>query len=852
MPRRTEPASSQRHPSPIVVFFGFPHAGKTALLNACLRVNPRTSDEPVALSPISATTAEPVPLATVPPINVPPVNVPPVNAVQREVVSHVVPLPATGQNAESVVLLDCDGRSVADWLATPKRLSKNHPRGALTSAVHAADALVLAIDATASPEQVDHVFRSFREFLDSLEEGRTYGREVGGLPVFLTLTKCDRLCLPSDEPTDWLARIEDRKRELTERFRDHFLVELTADDAEWLDPSPFLSFGSLELHVVATAAHAPTGKMFAAFRDPEGSFGVSQFARECLSAAQAFHRRTHTARRRLQFTVYSLLGFVALLFLAVVGLTLNSSYGPTEALAARIREYRELEGLPSVHLADNAYPAHRKTLQAFHDSPLFAGLPDDLRQFVQQRLAEMQAYDELRTQFQPPRLSPSDLRSPDEISQFIADLNTTFRVPPEYERQWTETPAVKLRQKWLADLSVLQTSEQALYDWYRSLDRRATDLLFTQKPPTHSWFRETQVLFERAAQPPFDPQADIPGSPTVPEVARGAALTFAVAYEFDRILVARRDWEDSRDRLQNLRNLTSALGLTIGPDTPPAVLDLPEPGDPTASLTLATTRLQALEQAFPETNPSHPEWVAASFPDPVRNWLEPRLRATFDVGVRHVHRVIRAKIGENDSVTAWRTLPDGLLQEPALRDWGRLLGRLRHWAALRNADSDPVAELRAFLCQEAFPITLQAIDIALPDDLLDRSTAPAGNYVLTHQPADGSPARQFTFQPVGSARYERPLTTQRFEPVAAPGKWTLRPGDTLTAQLPLRSGGQDYRLIWSPKRPAVYTIGVVVGPPQLERVGPIAFPPERAAGVRVEPIPATGWPTVPVLLPPTR
>lgn len=830
MPRLAEPASQSGCSSPVVVFFGFPHAGKTALVNACLRVHPQNDREPVARLPDSVES----------------------HTVQREVVHHVVPLPPTRSGPESVILLDCDGRSAAALLASPRRLLTGRTRGTLATALHRADALVLVIDATTSVEQVDHVFRSFREFLDSLEEGRTFSREVGGLPVFLTLTKCDALCLPNDEPTDWLMRIEDRKRELTERFREFFAGELAGDDADTIDPSPFLSFGSLDLQVVATASRAPAGPMFDLFRDPEGAFGVSRFAQDCLQAAQAFHERARAARRRLRFTVYSLLSLVALLCIAAVGLTLNSTYGPTEALAARIREYQELEGPPSVRLADTAYPAHRKTLQTFRDSPLFPGLPEALRQFVEQRFAEVQAYEEFRTRFQPPQLAPADLRTTDEIEQLNMALNTSIRPTEEYARMWTETSAVKLRQKWLADLAALQTTEQALYDWYRSLDRRATDLLFTQKPPTLSWYRETETLFARAAMPPFDPDAEMPGSPTVSGIPRGGALTLAVAYEFDRILIARRDWEDARDRLQNLRNLTAMLGLTTGPGTPPPVLDLPEPGDRVDSRTLATSRLQALEQAFPGAHPGHPEWVAAGFPDPVRNWLEPRLRASFDTGVRHVHRLIREQVGENGNVSAWQALPDGLLQEPAMQDWGRLLGRLRHWAALQNSDRDPMAELRAFLRQDAFPIELQALDIAIPDDLLDRSAIPSGPFVLTLQPADGGPARTMHFTAVGATRYERPLTTQRFEPASSPLKWSLRPGDTLSARLPLRSGGREYQLIWPSGRPQIYAMDLVIRTPRLERVGPIAFPPERAAGVRIEPIPASGWPAVPVLLPSVR
>src|SRR5262249_34954131 len=153
-------------------------------------------------------------------------------------------------------------------------------RGALTQAIRSADALVLLVDASAPKEVVDETFRDFDRFLDALEEGRTFGREVGGLPVFATLTKCDALRHEGDSPPQWLARIEQRKTGVRERFEDFFG---SADDPE---PSPYLPFGSIDLHLEATSVRAPKDRAFAPHNDPDGSFGVAGLVREVLPAAR--------------------------------------------------------------------------------------------------------------------------------------------------------------------------------------------------------------------------------------------------------------------------------------------------------------------------------------------------------------------------------------------------------------------------------------------------------------------------------------------------------------------------------------------------------------------------------------
>ena len=60
-------------------------------------------------------------------------------------------------------------------------------------------------------EELDAAFGEFDGYLRRMERRRGDRTDVGGLPVFLVLTKCDRLARPGEITADWLEHIEDRK-----------------------------------------------------------------------------------------------------------------------------------------------------------------------------------------------------------------------------------------------------------------------------------------------------------------------------------------------------------------------------------------------------------------------------------------------------------------------------------------------------------------------------------------------------------------------------------------------------------------------------------------------------------------
>jgi hypothetical protein len=812
--------------TPRVVFFGPPHSGKSSLIEAFVRLAAGPGDGAVELTP-----AEPP------------------SSIRRELVPHLIRVenPSAGAAGGRFVVVDCDGRAAGELLSHQSGLVRGQARGALAQAVRSADALVLVVDAAASPEVVDQTFRSFIQFLDGLEEGRTFGREVGGLPVFLTLTKCDALHQEGDSPTDWLARVEEREREVRDRFVDYF-GEPAADD-----PSPFLPFGSLYLRLAATATRAPEGKAFAAYADPDGSFGVAALMRDALPAAREYKARAIRARKRLRRTVTGSGVLLGGMLVGLMVLLASGGFGGRDILAERVREYRRTEPPAAIRLADRIFAHTRRELVTIRDSIGFARLPEDLQEFVEDRLREVDAYRDYRERFKPPRLGPAEIQTREQAEKLEADLAGELAPPPGYAREWADTEAVRLWQKWRTDLKLVREAEGALHDWYSGLINRANKLLLTESPPDFGWRGQVGALLKDAEAPPFPPDQEVKGSPSVPGL-RGRPLTYASAYGFDRVEQARQDWLATRDKLRHLRDLTDAIGLTTAPGSPAAVLDLPElPSGTAGSKELATARLAALRSAFPP--PAYPsgeytEWAAANFPDPVRRAVEVRLRSIFDTGVRHVRRLVAVAAPAPESAGGWRRVADTLLQEEGLKAWGRLLGLIRRWLDPTAPAADPVAELADFLRRDRFELNLRSVQVAIPDDLLGQRAAPAGRLVVTHTPAGGQPV-EYAFRQEGDGKRDRPVTVYTFVPDGHSGTIQYRPGDGLSASLPLKSGGDEYRLVWPSGRSVVYQIDRLAQAPRLERAGPLPAP-EPALGVRLTVSPPDGLPAVPVLFPDLR
>src|SRR6516162_6997600 len=329
MTEASTPTAAVRADDLSIVLFGMPAAGKSSLLGALAQaaeaqehlLNGHLTDVSHGLDELRRRVYEESPRRTA-----------------EEVVPYPIDFEPFPQNGRAdgdkehlnAVVIDCDGRVANDLLVRRQDLSDDSPEGTLAHEVVEADTLVLVIDASAPPTQVEADFAEFDRFLRQLEAGRSRRAEVGGMPVFLVLTKCDLLAQPGDKPSDWMERIEQRKRDVDARFRS-FLARRERESGP-------LPFGRIDLHLWATAIKRPAlAGSPAKAREP---YGVAELFRQCLEQAAAFRERRRRSGRRLFWTVGAASGLVALLLSLTVALAIFNQAPKGGELLARVQDYQ--------------------------------------------------------------------------------------------------------------------------------------------------------------------------------------------------------------------------------------------------------------------------------------------------------------------------------------------------------------------------------------------------------------------------------------------------------------------------------------------------------------------------------
>ena len=729
----------------------------------------------------------------------------------------------------NVVLMDCDGEAAERLFERPDPLT--HPDGnTLAAAVVQADVILLAVDARSDKEQFDAAFEDFDTFLTVIGRAKTEAREIGGFPVYLVLTRCDLLASPGDTPEAWQAKIDARMEEAQEHLLD-FFGEGDADGVR----SPFLPFGKVELFVRAVAVRRPMLRNDE--RPANEPFGVAPLFRSCFTKAKEHRERAEASNVRLKWTVRAALTMVVMM-LAGLSTMLLFPPRPTDTdLQERVQNYVRLKPDAAARLADANLPRTKRLLAGFQRDDAFGGLPEELRAIVERDIKEIDDYTAYRDKLGT-TLAPSSARSLEELGRVESYLLNEMALP--VDSSWGDTAAARLRAKWLADVPLIRAAEERWHDHFRDAVRRGTTLTLAASFDGN-WRGEVESAFAVSALP-FDPNAAIPGSPAVPE-PRGEAVTYRVPFEFDRVYQARRDWELARERLEQLRDLADALGLTGGANRPEALLMLPEPGPPLD----AGARLTALRKAYPRASGTFAEWQLSQFPEPGRSALHRALQQSFAHGARHVQNLVLAKMGvppsARDTPDGWRGVA-GSLGEPAFVDWGKLLHVLTRLQDPKAAN--PVESFAAFLRADSFGLNPTGFELTIPVDLREQRVVPAGPLTITLTPRVGGPVvRTIGVRGDGVRQGSTVVYT-----LAADGdvQLTYRPGELLTAELPVRAGVQDMKLVWGPGATDTFQFERLLREPRILRGGSN----EPAAGVRLTPAAGATVPRLPPLLPDVR
>jgi hypothetical protein len=454
-----------------VVLFGVPDAGKSSLLGALAQaartqehiLNGRLIDKSQRLLELQRRLYEDRPRETLEEVTAYDVVLQPLDAKPGEAAAGAV----------SATLIDCDGRVANELLQQEDLNGAGRP---LARAILDADTLVLAVDAATDPVTLKHAFGQFAQFLQALEEHRGERIEVGGLPVYLVLTKCDLLAQKSDSTAAWMERIEERKREVSQHFKNFLTLK---------EQSEQVPFGKVELNVWATAVKRPA--LADAPARPTEPYGVAELFRQCLESAAAYRERRASAGRRLAVTLGAAGAVVVALVLLMLVLVLSQPSKEATALNDEVRRY----------IAANDRPAERfqnlddklTQLQHFKDNPDFARLPEEYRTRV---AADLKALSEYRRFTEEVRAVGKSFnfdlnRVPDDAEENLAAAQAKLKalkerqahaaVPADYRAAWAASDAAQQIDRWLADLQILDTEKEQVIKEYDQLLQESADTL---------------------------------------------------------------------------------------------------------------------------------------------------------------------------------------------------------------------------------------------------------------------------------------------------------------------------------------------------------------------------------------
>jgi GTPase SAR1 family protein len=722
----------------------------------------------------------------------------------RETLEEVVPYPvvletllaesqAPGQSSLEAILIDCDGRVAQDLVTRRQSLAENVNTASLASAVLEADTLILAIDASATTEQLDDTFAQFGRFLRLLEYGRGQRSAVAGLPVFLVLTKSDLLAGPGDTSALWKDRIEERKRQVGAHFQE-FLARTRAAGGT--------PFGSVDLRVWATAVRHPALADTPA--KPLEPYGVAELFRQAVSGARGFKQRSRRAASRLLWTVAG----VVLLTAGMLGLAgflvLHRAHDDpgVRELLAKVENYRSREPLTPSNRLRGQLQLRISELTELQSDANFARLPPDKQRYVNQRLREAQDYRAYYDQLQAlPSLN--EIHSERDL-QALEDRLQRLLPSAEHRADWAQTDAVTFRGERLEAIKAVRQAVSAEETRYKAWTRRGQELwTFANHKegtplPWSDWAAQVRALFNEA-QTAARPDERVPGTPLSREAILGV----------DRVAAARSDWDAIKQRLLRVSNLSTALGLGR---SQPGRSPLDIPAD--FALSQAATRFAELKSAYPQFQS---EFSLLDLPEAIVGEIRPAakirygrlLKAGREIVLHHLQQTLE---GKPESLESWRRLLPWLEGANELVDWNVLATIL---ARLQDPEAEaPLGALIAFIRQEQFDLLLPRLILQIADAT---NVKPAGKLVVHYQKSAESSQEQLTFELTGETRHDakRGVALYTLKPSAS-ANLTYRPGELLWADLPVKLADQaDRMLTWAASRSRVYQFERLIQPPRL-------------------------------------
>jgi energy-coupling factor transporter ATP-binding protein EcfA2 len=432
---------------------------------------------------------------------------------------------------EEIVLVDSGGKAADGLLA---RRDPLRPDSDLARAVLDADTLILVVDGSASAARLERDFGEFSRFLDLLETSRALRSDVAGLPVYLVSTKCDQLAQKEDTSLAWIDRIEERKLQIGERFRDFLARQATTQ------PRPF---GSIDLHLWATSVRRPP--LIDSQANPDEPYGVAELFRQCVDSARVFHDRETRAGAKLRKTVIGSIGVLGILAALAVVLSLTRPGGEMSTLELRVDHVHTQEHEQSESKKYRMLKPRIEELQSIRGDPGFASLPPAQREYVTDLLRRLTHYRKVSQEYEKKLKGirpPEGATSREQLDE-IEDRLHRLVPPANYEGNWSETPVGQVREQWLKDIELIRNAVADVRKWYYRAFLEGEKLLNTGSAATlparaKEFLEKTRPWFpEREPDKPLSRQTDVP---------------FKTVLDFDTVASIRERWDEKKRELQIL------------------------------------------------------------------------------------------------------------------------------------------------------------------------------------------------------------------------------------------------------------------------------------------------------------
>ena len=453
-------------------------------------------------------------------------------------------------------------------------------------------------------------------------------------------------------------------------------------------------------------------------------------------------------------------------------------------------------------------------LAEIHNDEGFPGLSADDQTFVNDRLKEYGDYQGFRDGVAARAVPASGLTIPD-LRGRLEGLERT--VPPaEYAKEWAETSAVKERKQQITTI---------------------TNLLDRTRP-------EIEAANQRAAE--YDALAAEKLSPAwakrvTDQLAKPAADPTGKLADVEEVALALRQRREAELRLKHLRDMAAALGLTTDPESPAAVLVIPDLSKVMVGrLAALAERAERLKKLYPDFE----TWDLIKLPVTHQKALAERMRQARDRLEAEGQTIILQKLAlmKADTIEDWRALMPWL-KGPEFAPWRELYGVVAKSVVPKLPD--PVEDLASFVAKDRFDLTIKSVRVTIPDGLKTKPLIPTSGFRLYA----GEPLRAFEFPQVGQPIVGGDQRIYFFEP-KEPWSLMYNPGQGMFADLDLNSGGVPWVLTWARSRSSLFQTEKPKREPRLHR--PDQKPNEGESLTNIDVLITGDWPTVPILVPVVR